>query len=46
MIKDGVDLRTVQKIAGHKNINTTASYIKIIDSDVLSTKSPISHIEL
>lgn len=41
LIKNGVDLRTVQKIAGHRNINTTAGYIKIIDSDILSTKSPI-----
>ena len=46
MIKDGVDLRTVQKIAGHKNINTTAGYIKIMDFDILNTESPISHIKL
>ena len=46
MIKDGVDLRTVQKIAGHKNINTTAGYIKIMDTDILNTESPISHIKL
>lgn len=46
MIKDGVDLRTIQKIAGHKNINTTAGYIKLVDSDILETKSPISHIKL
>ena len=46
MIKDGVDLRTVQKIAGHKNINTTAGYIKILDADILGTESPISHIKL
>ncbi len=41
LIKNGVDLRTVQKIAGHKNINTTAGYIKIIDDDILKTESPI-----
>lgn len=46
MVKDGVDLRTVQKIAGHKNINTTAGYIKLIDSDILSTVSPISNIKI
>lgn len=46
LIKNGTDLRTVQKIAGHKNINTTANYIKIIDDDVLSTDSPIKHIKL
>lgn len=46
LIKDGTDLRTVQKIAGHKNINTTAGYIKIIDSDILETVSPISKIKV
>jgi site-specific recombinase XerD len=46
LIKNGVDLRTVQKIAGHKNINTTANYIKISDEDVLNTSSPILMIKL
>lgn len=46
MVKDGVDLRKVQKIAGHKNINTTAGYIKLVDSDILDTISPISKIKL
>lgn len=46
LIKDGVDLRTVQKIAGHKNINTTAGYIKLMDSDILGTISPISKIKI
>ena len=39
LIKDGVDLRTVQKIAGHKNINTTAGYI-------VGTVSPLSKIKM
>jgi site-specific recombinase XerD len=46
LIKNGVDLRRVQKIAGHKNINTTANYIKIIDSDILETESPVKAIRL
>jgi len=46
LIKNGVDLRRVQKIAGHKNINTTAGYIKIIDSDILNTESPIKSISI
>jgi site-specific recombinase XerD len=46
LIKDGVNLRTVQKIAGHKNINSTANYINILDSEILETKSPISKIKL
>lgn len=46
MVKDGVDLRKVQKIAGHKNINTTAGYIKLIDTDIIDTISPISKIDI
>jgi integrase/recombinase XerD len=46
LIKNGVDLRRVQKIAGHKNINTTANYIKIVDSDIIDTTSPISAIKI
>jgi len=46
LIKNGTDLRTVQKLAGHKNINTTANYIKLIDEDILSTVSPINSIKL
>ena len=46
LIKNGVDLRTVQKLAGHKNINTTANYIGLIDNDILSTISPITSIKI
>lgn len=46
LIKNGTDLRTVQKLAGHKNINTTANYIKLIDNDILSTVSPINSIKI
>jgi|688.fasta_scaffold100657_3 site-specific recombinase XerD len=46
LIKNGVDLRSVQKLAGHKNINTTANYIKIIDTDITQIESPLSSIIL
>jgi site-specific recombinase XerD len=46
LIKNGVDLRSVQKLAGHKNINTTANYIKIIDADITSIESPLTAIHL
>ena len=34
LIKNGTNIRVVQKLAGHKNINTTANYIKIYDEDI------------
>ncbi len=46
LIKNGVDIRSVQKLAGHKNINTTANYIKIIDSDVLEIVSSINSVKI
>lgn len=46
LIKNGVDIRSIQKLAGHKNISTTAKYLRICDSDVLSIKSPIQNILL
>lgn len=44
LIKDGVDLRLIQRLAGHKNINTTAGYIRVTDIDVLDIQSPIKSI--
>lgn len=46
LIKDGVDIRYIQKLAGHKNINTTARYLQINDLDVLTIKSPLSKIKI
>ena len=46
LIKNGVDIRHIQKLAGHRNINTTARYLQINDLDVLSIKSPFSDIKL
>lgn len=44
LVRDGVDLRLIQRLAGHKNINTTAGYIRTSDEDVLNIKSPIKGI--
>ena len=46
LVKDGVDLRLVQRLAGHKNINTTAGYIRVTDEDVLNIKSPIKSMSI
>jgi site-specific recombinase XerD len=39
LIKNGSNLRVVQKLAGHKNINTTANYVKIYDADIMEIDS-------
>lgn len=44
MIKNGENLRVVQKLAGHKNINTTANYVKIYDSDIMEIKGLLKNV--
>ena len=46
LIKNGVDIRSIQRLAGHKNISTTAQYLRICDNDILQIKSPILNIKL
>lgn len=46
MIKNGNNLRVVQRIAGHKNINTTANYVKIYDEDIMDVENPIEFIKI
>lgn len=46
LIKNGVDIRHIQRLAGHKNISTTARYLQITDEDVIKIKSPIQGLKL
>jgi len=46
LVKDGTDIRYIQKLAGHKNINTTARYLQIADMDIIEMKSPFSNLNL
>ena len=36
LLKKGMDLRRIQKILGHKNIDTTAKYLKLTQEDVIN----------
>lgn len=38
MLRSGVDLATVQKLLGHKNLQTTAIYLSPADSDTVKEK--------
>lgn len=46
MYQNGVDIRTLQDVLGHTNLNTTMIYTHIEDSDVrtASKLNPLSHI--
>lgn len=46
LVRNGVDIRHIQKLAGHKHLGTTARYLQLSDSDVLNIKSPIQSIKL
>lgn len=46
LVKNGVDIRHIQRLAGHKNINTTARYLQINDLDVLNIISPFASIKI
>ncbi len=41
LLEKGTDIRIIQKILGHKNINTTLIYVKVAESTIKNVKSPI-----
>ncbi|MDT7833278.1 tyrosine-type recombinase/integrase [Flavobacteriaceae bacterium S356] len=41
LLENGTDIRIIQKLLGHKNINTTLVYVKVADSTIKNVKSPI-----
>lgn len=48
MLKNGVDVKTVQEVLGHENLNTTQIYTHIENTElrIASDANPISHIQL
>ena len=39
--KNGYDIRTVQELMGHSNVNTTMIYTHVLNKGGLGVKSPV-----
>ena len=46
LLESGVNLRTIQILLGHANLETTARYLQVADVSVRSTPSPLDSLEL
>jgi site-specific recombinase XerD len=46
LLESGTDLRTIQLLLGHRNLSTTARYLRIATSTVCATASPLDALEV
>jgi integron integrase len=44
LLEDGYDIRTVQELLGHKNVQTTMIYTHVLKRGGLAVRSPLDHV--
>jgi len=44
LLEDGYDIRTIQELMGHKNVNTTMIYTHVVQKGGLGVHSPADKI--
>ena len=46
LLESGTDIRIIQALLGHRNVNTTARYAQVATSTIRGTPSPLDHLHL
>jgi len=46
LLESGTDIRIIQALLGHRNVNTTARYAQVATSTIRGTQSPLDHLRV